>query len=142
MVKKINFTDKIHDYVGGTKEDFSIYELNKKRSLVYEPKSNDINRNFIVFLKDNKFHYNIQYNEALANKDITVHSAKKCNLFSLIYESKNFKLFECPKSLFLVNKTKNKLKVNDLVIDKQIYLSKGPPIFINDKLTYYEGSLL
>ena len=138
----ITFPDKIHDYVGGRKGDFSIYELNKGRSLVYEVKRKDIDSNFITFHKASKYHFNIKYSEHLANKDIEISEAHTCNMYELIKETRDYQLFECPKSILFVNKNKKPVKVNDLVIDKKAFLSKGPPIFLNGAMIYYKRGIL
>lgn len=138
----VTFPSKVHDYVGGTKADFQIYELNSKKSLVYEPKNKEINRNFIVFLKNDKYHYNLRYSEQLSNKDVEIREAKECSLFNLIKETKQFKLFECPKSLYFINKSKKGVKINEEVVENHKFLSKGPPIYLNDKLIYYKGRAL
>ena len=138
----ITFPNKVYDYVGGEARDFKIYELNKARSLVFEPKRADINKNFIVFEKAGKYHFNLKYDAEKSNMDIEIKEAKKCKLFSLLKETKEFKLFECPKSLLVLNTSKKDLKVNNLVIKKRKYLSKGPPIWINEKLIYFKGQTL
>ena len=138
----ITFPDKIYDYVGGEVADFKIYELNKGKSLVYEVKRKGINKNFIVFEKTGKYHFNIKYDENLANKDIVIRPARPCKLFSLIKETKIYKLFECPKSLYIQNNSKLKLKVNEEYISNNKFVSKGPPIWINNELIYLKGRLL
>jgi len=67
----MTFPDKVNDFVGGQEGDFKIYELNKRKSLVFEAKRKDIDRNFIVFEKDGKYHFNIKYDENLSNKDMS-----------------------------------------------------------------------
>jgi hypothetical protein len=138
----MTFPAKVFDYVGGQEGDFKIYELNKRKSLVIEAKRKDINRNFIVFEKDGKYHFNIKYDENLSNKDIVLKSAKSCGLYSIIKETIKYQLFECPKSLLLVNKSKAKLKVNDFYLAKKKFISKGPPVWIDEKLIYYKGRAL
>lgn len=138
----ITYPDRVHDYVGGTEGDFKIYELNKKRSLVFEPKRKDIDRNFIVFNQKGKYHFNIKYDEKLSNKDIEVQNATKCNLYTLLKSTDSYQLFECPKSILFVNKLKNAQLVNTLQIANKKYLSKGPPIYLNGKMIYYKGELL
>lgn len=135
----INFPSKVSDYVGGHEGDFKIYELNKNRSLVYEPKKKGFNRNFITFLKDTKYHFNIKYDEKYSNKDITIKDAQVCSSFTLLKETKQYQLFECPKSLFFINKQKAPALINDQLVNEKAYLSKGPPIFLNGVMIYYQG---
>ena len=135
----VSFPSKVTDYVGGQEADFKIYELNKGKSLVFEPKRKGINRNFIAFLRDEKFHFNVGYDEEISNKDIEIRSGATCSYFTLIKETDTFQLFECPKSLFFVNKAKIPAKVNDLIVTDKSYLSKGPPIYLSGKMIYYHG---
>lgn len=135
----LNFDTRIYDYVGGTQADFKIYELNKKKSLVFEPKRKGIDKNFITFTKDHKYHFNIKYSDLLSDKDVTVKTAKKCSLYSLVKEAKGYKLFECPKSLYVHSK---KVVVNGEVIKGGKFISKGPPLWINGKLAYLKGRVL
>lgn len=138
----VNFPAKVNDYVGGQEGDFKIYEMNKGKSLVFEPKRKGIDRNFITFLKDSKFHFNVSYNEDISNKDIEIVEAQTCTYFTLLKETPDYQLFECPKSLFFINKRKNPVKINELTIKDKSYLSKGPPIILNDQMIYYQGRTL
>ncbi len=138
----VNFPNKITDYVGGQEGDFKIYELNKGRSLVFEPKQKGFSRNFITFMKDGKYHFNLTYKEDLSNKDIEIRKAEVCTYFTLLKETSTYQLFECPKSLFFINKLKQPVKVNELTIKDKSYLSKGPPIYLGEQLIYYQGRAL
>ena len=138
----MNFPGKVADYVGGQEGDFKIYELNKGKSLVFEPKRKGIDRNFIAFLKDGKYHFNVAYDEEISNKDIEIREAEICSYFTLIKETSDYQLFECPKSLFFVNKGKAPVRVNDLTVREKTYLSKGPPIYLAGQMIYYQGRSL
>lgn len=138
----ITFPEKINDYVGGQEGDFKIYELNKGKSLVIESKRKGFSRNFITFLKKGKYHFNVTYNESFSNKDVEIKEAKSCSYLSLIKETKNYQLFECPKSLFFVNKRNYPAKVNELIVKGKSYISKGPPVYLGDKLIYLNGRAL
>lgn len=138
----VSFPSKVHDYVGGQEGDFKIYELNKGKSLVFEPKRKGFSRNFISFLKEDKYHFNLQYSEEFSNKDIEIKKAKACSYFTLLKETPEYQLFECPKSLYFVNKLKRPVKVNELTIKNKSYLSKGPPIYLDKKMIYYQGRAL
>ncbi|OFZ38157.1 MAG: hypothetical protein A2504_17020 [Bdellovibrionales bacterium RIFOXYD12_FULL_39_22] len=135
----ITFPERITDYVGGTEGDFKIYELNKRQSLVFEPKRKEIDCNFILFEKDAKYYFNIKYSDELASQDIEIKEAQTCSLYSLIADKKDYQLFDCPRSILFVNKSKAKVKVNDQEFLDRAFLSKGPPIFLNGKLIYYRG---
>ena len=137
----ITFSQKVHDYVGGVHSDFRVHELNNGKTLVYEPKKKGFEKNVIVFLKRDKFHFNLIYNEKSSNKDIVVKEARKCNNLILLKETLSWQLFECPKSLFFINKTKIPIKVNRLDVPSRKYLSKGPPVFVENKKIYYQGRL-
>lgn len=138
----MNFPSKVQDYVGGQEEDFKIYELNKGKSLVFEPKHKGFNRNFITFLKNEKYHFNLKYSEKFSNKDVEIQKAEKCTYFTLLKETVEYQLFECPKSLFFVNKSQSPAQVNEITIKAKSYLSKGPPIYLNGKIIYYQGRAL
>jgi len=135
----ITFPDKIQDYVGGRKGDFQIYELNQGKSLVYEVKRKDIDSNFITFHRGGKYHFNLLYDERFSNKDIEIKEAATCNMYELIKDAKDYQLFECPRSILFINKLKVPVKVNDQVISDKAFLSKGPPIFINGGVIYFNG---
>jgi hypothetical protein len=138
----VTFPSAVGDYVGGQEGDFKIYELNKNKSLVFESKRKGFSRNFITFLKRDKYHFNITYSDKHASKDVEIKPAKKCSYFGLIKETKDFKLFVCPRSLFIISKKKRGILINGLMVMDKKYLSKGPPIFLNDELIYKEGRAL
>lgn len=138
----INFPMKVTDYVGGQEGDYTVYELNKGRSLVFETKRKGFERNMIVFQSEGKYHFNVKYDEERANKDIVIREAKSCSGFTLLKETLDYQLFECPESLYFVNKGKGSVKVNDLHIKDKAYLSKGPPVYLDQRLIYYQGEAI
>ena len=138
-ITAITFPSKVQDYIGGVNSDFKVYELNKGKTLVYEPKSKNVKRNLIIFLKKKKYHFDMIYNETLSNKDIEIKQAKPCNKLNLIKETVKYQLFSCPKSLLFINKSKMPVKINHLVVKDRKFLSKGPLIVLDSKKIYYQG---
>lgn len=132
----------VTDYVGGQEGDYKIYELNKGKSLVFETKKKDFDRNMIVFMRDSKLHFNVRYDEALANKDVVVRDAETCTYFTLLKETKDYQLFDCPKSLYFINKHKTPVRVNDLTVKDKAFISKGPPVYLENALIYFQGRVL
>jgi hypothetical protein len=135
----LTFPSRVHDYVGGQKGDFSIYELNKGKTLVFEPKHSGVSKNFISFLKGKKYHFNLSYSENNSDKDIEIRAAKKCSMYLLLKETSEYQLFSCPKSLLFVNKLASAVKVNELTVTSKQFISKGPPVYLNNKLIYLKG---
>ena len=138
----VTFQSKVFDYIGGKQGEFKVYELNKKKTLVFETKEKSFKNNFLVFLKDEKYHFNLIYDESHSNKDIEIKEAEKCSYFSLLQETSSYKLFECPKSLYIKNKKSKPLRANEVTVIDDNYLSKGPPLYIDGKLIYYQGRVL
>ena len=137
----VTFPNKVTDYAGGQKGDFLIYGLNKDKTLVFEAKSENFKRNFIAFAGGTKYHFNLAYDWERSNKDIEIKRGVPCQTFVLLKETPAFRLFECPKSLYFVNRKSAPAKVNDQMIVKKSYLSKGPPIWVDGHLIYYQGVL-
>ena len=138
----ISFPEKVGDYIGGQQGNFHVYELNQGKSLVFKAKEKEFKGNFITFVNSSKYHFNFIYDERYSNKDIELREAEKCHYFSLIKETKSYQLFDCPKSLFFVNKTKAPMQINEMTIRNKSYLSKGPPVYLNGKMIYYQGRTL
>ena len=137
----VTFLAKVSDYAGGQKRDFHIYGINKDKTLVFEAKGINFKRNFIAFSGGTKYHFNLAYDQERSNKDIEIKRGVPCQTFVLLKETSTFRLFECPKSLYFVNKMPSPVKVNDMVVSKKSYLSKGPPIYLDGHLIYYQGVL-
>lgn len=138
----LTFESAVQDFVGGEAQDFQVYELNKSKSLVFEPKKKDFNKNFITFLKDKKYYFNLVQSDQLADKDIEIKDGEGCNSFTMIKDTPDYQLFNCPKSLFFVNKKTSPAKVGDQTITDKSYISKGPPVYVDGVLVYYQGRAL
>ena len=138
----LNLSSVVTDYVGGQEGDYKIYELNKGRSLVFETKKKDFDRNMIVFMRDSKLHFNVRYDEAFANKDIVIKEAKTCTYFTLLKETSDYQLFDCPRSLYFINKRKTPVRVNDLTVKDKAFISKGPPVYLEKAMIYFQGRAL
>ena len=137
----VSFPEKITDYIGGKRGEFKVYEVSGGKGLVFEAKLKGVERNFIALSKTSRYHLGLSYSGRYVDKDIEIKSAVPCNYFTLLKETPEWQLFECPKSLFFVNKKNHPIVVNDLTIKDKSYLSKGPPVFVSKKLIYYRGIL-
>ena len=142
QLTSITLPSKIVDYVGGVKSDFNVYELNRGKSLVFDPKSDSIDRNFIVFLKERKIHFHFRSSKEMTDRDISILWAKPCSGVSLLKETQSYQLFECPKSFLYRNKLSKAVKINGVQVKDREFISKGVPIIRNNKLLWREGEFL
>ena len=138
----VSFESSVQDFVGGEAQDFKVYELNKGKTLVFEPKKKDFNKNFITFLKDKKYYFNLSYSDTFKDLDVEIKDGEACNSFTLIKDTSDYQLFNCPKSLFFINKKSTPVKVGDQVVRSKAYISKGPPVYLDGELIYYQGGKL
>ena len=99
-------------------------------------------RNFIVFLKNQQFHFNLVYSDKKKNQSVTLKEAKPCFRLTLLKETKDYQLFDCPKSLFVINKQKGPIDIDGILIKDRAYLSKGPTLYWGKKAIYERGRAL
>ena len=135
----VTFPEKVQDYVGGRKGEFVIHQLNQGKTLVFEPKKTVIHRNVVVFTVGHKFHFNLIHHPRRSVKDVNLHPGRPCSRLILLRETKQWQLFECPRSLYIVNRTLRPLFVNERYVRDKAFLSKGPPLTINRRPIHYIG---
>ena len=140
-ITAVTFPGKVDDYAGADKGDVKIYELDGGKTLVFEP-LRKIDRNFVAFVKGKKFHFNLKLMPSLSHKDITLTHGKSCSELRLIVETRTWQLFECPRSLYFVNKTPRPVRINEMSVTHKAIISKGPPIFLNGKMIWNRGRAL
>ena len=140
-ITSVTFPGKVDDYIGGKKGDFKIYRLGGGKTLVFRPLRKNIDRNFVAFVKGTKYHFNLKTRDTF-HKDITIAKGRGCSDLRLLKSTPKWKLFECPRSLFFVNRTPHPVGLNETVVTDRAHISKGPPVFLDGKLIYDKGRAL
>lgn len=138
----LGLDSKVVDYVGAKKSEVIIHELNKKRNLIFETKKSEFKSNFIIFLRDKKYHLNLIGSNDLSTPDVQIRTAKSCQNLKKITETKNYSLYQCPRSLLFINKKKISVNVSGNWISNKAFISKGPPVILNKKVIYFRGNLI
>ena len=135
----VSFPEKIQEYAGSHQGKIRVHQLNSGRSLAFEPKARFKEEYFTVFTKNSRYSFKLVFHKKYSDYEIQIQRGLPCSLFHLLKESTGYQLFECPQSLFFVNKNKKPLEVNGVHVRGRAYLSKGPAIFLNNKMIYYKG---
>jgi hypothetical protein len=89
--------------------------------------------------KNSTFYINFKHNEALSQKLISINYAKESRSYSVITDNKRFKILDTRNSLLFINKSDKPLIVNEQVVNNRKFISKGPPVFVDGKMVYFQG---
>jgi hypothetical protein len=137
QVTAIHFENDIDRYIyGGRSDDINMEVLADNKTLILKPKIKDIKANLLVFTKSANFNFHFKMAQSNPHELVTIMPAKKDSSYKLIKSESTFDLLEGDHSLLFKNKTKIPIKVNDSDIATFDYLSKGPPLFINQRQIY------
>ena len=138
LLTTISFDGEIRSYLfGGSKDDITLELANNNKTLAIKAKKKEIDTNLLVVTSRNKYYFHIKISENNSHQFIEVFDGEINNSYSKVKETKDFDLFEGSSSLFFVNKTNEKMRVNELeVIKGKLYLSKGVPIILNGERIY------
>ncbi|MFA6236072.1 MAG: hypothetical protein WC635_01990 [Bacteriovorax sp.] len=138
LLTTISFDGEIRSYLyGGSKDDITLELANNNKTLAMKAKKKDIDTNLLVVTSKNKYYFHIKTSDNNSHQFVEVYDGEINNAYSKIKETKEYDLFEGTNSLFIVNKTNEKMRVNELEVTKgKLYLSKGVPIILNGERIY------
>jgi hypothetical protein len=120
---------------GGNGKDVFISLGNKGKTLVIKPKVKNIDSNLLVITKDQKFYFHIKYGGKSEHQFVEIKRGEINTRYRKIVGSTEFELLEGKSSVLFINKGK-RARVNGREVMRKSYLSKGIPIFMNEKRIY------
>ena len=138
LLTTISFDGEIRSYLfGGSKDDITLELANNNKTLAIKAKKKEIDTNLLVVTSRNKYYFHIKTSENNSHQFIEVYDGEINNSYSKVKETKDYDLFDGPSSTFIVNKSNEKMRVNELEVTKgKLYLSKGVPIILNGERIY------
>ena len=138
LLTTISFEGEIRSYLfGGSKDDITLELANNNKTLAIKAKKKEIDTNLLVVTSRNKYYFHIKTSENNSHQFIEVYDGEINNSYSKVKETKDYDLFEGGSSTFIVNKSNDKMRVNEMEVTKgKIYLSKGVPIILNGERIY------
>ncbi len=126
------FNEPIEYISAGKNGDVTIHRSNNKSMIVVQPLKEQLNTNMIVITKTNHFHFKIQTNGSKPHDIVYIYPGKVNTTFLKRLETEDFKILEGDSSVLLLNSSKSPMKVNDQIVEREQYFSKGVPLFVND----------
>jgi len=138
LLTTISFEGEIRSYLsGGSKDDVTLELANNNKTLALKAKKKDIDTNLLVVTSKNKYYFHVKTSDNNSHQFIEVNDGEINNSYSKIREAKDYDLYEGASSVFVVNKSKEKMRANELDVTKgKLYLSKGVPIILNGERIY------
>jgi type IV secretory pathway VirB9-like protein len=138
LLTTLSFDSEITSYMyGGAQEDLFIKVTNNRKTLALKPKGEKLNSNLLIITKERKFYFNVRHSKDNPHEFIEVKSGQINHAMKKILSTVNYDLLEGVSSFLVINKNKKSLNVNNIMITKKKYLSKGVPIFIGGKRILY-----
>lgn len=138
LLTTLTFEGEIRSYLyGGSKDDITLELANNNKTLAVKAKKKDIDTNLLVVTSKNKYYFHVKTTENNSHQFVEVYDGEINNSYSKIRETKDYDLYEGASSVFVVNKSKEKMRTNEMDVSKgKLYLSKGVPIILNGERIY------
>ena len=134
----MTFESEVSTYIyGGQSSEVSITLANNKKTLIIKANKKPIDTTMSVFVKGIEYAFRVKYTDTINNQwHLHIFPAKINSIYKLITKNEDYSLMEGTNSLLLINNKKIPLIVNDEQVKTRTYLSKGAPVFINEKRIY------
>ncbi len=128
--------DEPVEYVSAGKEgDFDLHRANNQKILVIRPLKEFTETDMIVITKNH--HYQFKLKGPLTGDKthsfIYLHEGEINRSFVKKVETDSYKVLEGETSILIQNKKKEPLMVNEKLLDREGYFSKGSPILIGNQ---------
>ncbi|MBY0415375.1 MAG: hypothetical protein K2Q18_14480 [Bdellovibrionales bacterium] len=138
LLTTVSFDGEIRSYLyGGSKDDITFELANNNKTLALKAKKKEIDSNLLIVTSKSKYYFHVKVTENNPHQFIEVYDGEINNAYSKLKETKDYDLFEGISSMFLVNKSNEKMQVNEKEVPKgKLYLSKGVPIILNGERIY------
>ncbi len=123
--------DEPVEYVSAGKEgDFSLHRANSQKILVIQPLKDFKETDMIVITKNQHYQFKIRSPLSQIEKThsfVYIHDGEIDRSYVLKYENSVLRILEGEKSTLIQNKTKSTISINDKLIEREGYFSKGIP---------------
>lgn len=138
LLTTLSFDGEIRSYIfGGNKDDITLELANNNKTLAMKAKKRDIDTNLLVVTSKNKYYFHVKTADSNSHQFVEIDDGEVNNAYSKVKETKTYELFEGISSVFFVNKSNEKMRVNEIEVTKgKLYLSKGVPIILNGERIY------
>ena len=129
--------DEPVEYVSAGREgDFSIHRANNQKILVIRPIKEIADTDMVVLTKDQHYQFrvlNSSFDKGRDHSFVYIHDGIPNKAYVLKYEDQNIRILEGETSSLVQNKSKDKVFVNEKIVEREANFSKGIPFILNNK---------
>ncbi|HXH74374.1 MAG TPA: TrbG/VirB9 family P-type conjugative transfer protein [Bacteriovoracaceae bacterium] len=127
------FQEPIEYVSAGKNGDFSLNRSNNQKILVIQPLKEITETNMVIITKDQHFQFKLKTVDKGHHAFVYVYPGAINKTFVKKVETEDFRLLEGDSSVLVRNRKAGPIKVNDVLVERDEYFSKGVPLFINSK---------
>lgn len=137
-VTVLDFEYRVLKVVSSVDKSTMFKELSRdKKTLVFQPKSKNINGNLVVMTTGGNYNFDFRLGEN-AHRSIYIKNGEIDNNYKTSVVKKDYSIRESSTSIIFTNLSKKSVSVNgtELRPKSNIVLPKGPPVFLNNKRVF------
>lgn len=126
------FNEPIEYVSVGRNKEIDVIRSHNQKILIIHPKTEINSANMIVITKSNHYQFRVTTKEGRFHALVYVYPGEINQTFVKKLETEKFRILEGDTSIYVQNKTKESLLVNEVEVKREEYFSKGAPIIINN----------
>lgn len=131
LLTTLTFDSEITSYMyGGSKEDLFLQITNNMRTLAIKPKREGLSSNLLVITKNRKYYFNVRYEQENPHQFVEIKDGIINHGMRKIKSSTDYDILEGESSVMVLNKKSRPLEINDILVEKKGYFSKGVPLIM------------
>lgn len=132
------FDEPIEFVQAGKSGEISVVRSSNKKILVIQPLLKiEEERNMVVITKSHHFNFKFKLNTFGHHDFLYIHPGATNRAYKVKFENSIVRILEGETSTYIQNKTKDRIKINGMDMDRSLYFSKGLPIFLNGERVIY-----
>lgn len=119
-------------FTGWSSGDVELYKSKDKKVLVLRSKTQMLNSNLVVITQGGTYDFNVKLDENRPHAgSIQIVNGAQSTSFTLKKKTRDYKILEGQSTLYIT--TQKELKINNKLVNGQVIVPKGPPLYINGK---------
>ena len=117
---------------GGSQDEIFTAQVNENKTLVIKPLMAGVDSNLLVVTKDKQYFFYLKNDSVGPHKFVTILDGKKDSSFVVAKDTEKYTIFDGKTSVRVINKGKPPLLIDGQMVDRETFISKGAPVYIEN----------